>query len=78
MKPFVTCVTDYHEFETIRTAIQHEHRTIVLYEELGCGYSSLNFTGNPKYHAVFYHEGYSKNRLEPVILKWKTRIHERD
>ena len=78
MKPFVTCVTDYHEFETIRTAIQHEHRTNVLYEELGCGYSSLSLTGVPKYHAVFYHEGYSKNRLEPVILKWKTRIHERD
>lgn len=67
MKPFVTAVDDYHEFEDV---VRHfKNAGINLkFEEVGCGFSDLWEESSHGYHAVFYQ---NKKEALPLLQKWK-------
>lgn len=75
MKPFVTCVRDYHDFRIIVHALEHAGFGHIEYKEIGCGLSKL--TGNfpyGMYHACFFVTGTPEEEIKPVISYWKDEI----
>jgi hypothetical protein len=74
MKPFVSYVTDYHDFDIISRAFKHAG-LLVTHREIGCGRSELtkNYSHN-MYHAVFFEFGTSKNEILNVIQEYKDQF----
>ena len=75
MKPFVTCVSDYHEFEIVANALEHEHNEAIEFLEIGFGYSILQEEGDGCYHAVFFSKG-QKNLAKRMAKAWESKIEE--
>jgi hypothetical protein len=76
MKPFVTAVSDYHEFEQVIKHFQNAGFNLD-YVEVGCGHSSVwrNKNGRNKnggYHAVFFEKGTEEPK--ELIEKWENHF----
>lgn len=75
MKPFVTAVRDYHEFDEVKYHFANAGIKL-KYEEVGCGFSHVwkgpVYAG---YHAVFYQ---NKKTAAKLIKVWKSFFESRD
>lgn len=73
MKPFLTAVVDYHDFEQVKKHFKHAGFDLD-YVEVGCGHSPVWCTGSPVgYHAVFFEKG-KKTDAEELIKKWHNHL----
>lgn len=73
MKPFVATAPDYHDFEIIRDALEHEHSVHIEYEELGWAHSDLCNNGY-MYHALFFMKNYNKEEVNSISDYWKEKL----
>jgi hypothetical protein len=70
MKPFVTAVIDYHDFEEVQYHFANAGIKL-KYEEVGCGYSHIWNAPYGGYHAVFYQ---NKKEATKLIKFWKNQF----
>lgn len=73
MKPFVATANDYHDFEIIRDALEHEHSAHIEYEDFGWAHSDLCNNGY-KYHALFFMENSNKEEVNSIADSWKEKL----
>lgn len=73
MKPFVTSVSDYHDFDDVLRHFDNAGIKL-MYAEVGCGNSEFWRGPRGAYHAVFFTE--LNDEANELISKWKSHFEE--